>query len=113
MRALLNAPEAIRQPEPAGSLGDRPLILLAHGIPFPPMAAVMEEGWSDSQVRLARLSTDSELIVAHQSGHLIHVDEPELVVEAVRRVHAAVRDGTRLSSACTELPRQVTVGQNT
>src|SRR5689334_24873130 len=26
MRALLNAPEAIRQPEPPGSLGDRPLI---------------------------------------------------------------------------------------
>jgi hypothetical protein len=34
-------------------------------------------------------------------------------VEAVRRVHAAVRDGTRLSGAGTELPRQVTVGQNT
>lgn len=97
LRALLNAPAAIRQAEPPGSLGDRPLIVLTHGIPFPPMAAAMEEGWSDSQQRLAHLSTDSELVVAHKSGHLIHLDEPELVVESVRRVHAAARERTSLA----------------
>ena len=97
MRALLNAPAEIRQPGPPGSLGDRPLLVLAHGIPFPPMAAAMEEGWSDSQQRLAGLSTDSELVIAHKSGHLVHVDEPELVVESVRRVYVAARDRTRLT----------------
>jgi pimeloyl-ACP methyl ester carboxylesterase len=103
MRALLNAPEAVRQPQPPGSLGDRPLMLLAHGIPFPPMAAAMEEGWRDSQYRLMKQSTDSELIVAEKSGHLIYLDQPELIVESVRRVHAAVRDGTRLASVSERL----------
>ncbi len=103
MRALLNAPEAVRQPQPPGSLGDRPLILLAHGIPFPPMAAAMEEGWRDSQYRLMKQSTDSELIVAEKSGHLIYIDEPGLIVESVRRVHAAVRGGARLGSPATRL----------
>jgi len=97
LRALLNAPAEIRMSQPEGSLGDRPLIVLAHGIPFPPMAAAMEEGWSASQQRLARLSSDSELVIAHKSGHLIYLDEPELVVESVRRVHAAARDRTALA----------------
>jgi pimeloyl-ACP methyl ester carboxylesterase len=99
LRALLNAPQTVRQPEPPGSLGDRPLVVLSHGVPFPPMAAVMEAGWTDGQDRLSHLSSDSALIVAEKSGHLIHIDEPELVVESVRRVHAAVRDGTRLANS--------------
>jgi predicted component of type VI protein secretion system len=60
------------------------------------MAAVMEEGWAESQERLAQLSTNSEIVVAEKSSHLIYVDEPQLVVAAVRRVHAAARDGVRL-----------------
>jgi hypothetical protein len=60
------------------------------------MAAVMEEGWAESQQRLALLSTNSEILVAEKSSHLIYLDEPQLVVEAVRRVHAAARDGVRI-----------------
>ena len=97
MRCLMNADASARRPDAPGSLGDRPLVLLRHGIPFPPVAAAMEVGWAESQERLARLSTNSEIIVAEKSSHLIHLDEPELVVEAVRRAHAAARDGLRLS----------------
>lgn len=97
MRCLLNAPQTARTPDEPGSLGDRPLVLLRHGIPFPPMAAVMEEGWAESQQRLARLSRNSEIIVAEKSNHLIHVDEPQLVIEVVRRVHAAARGGVSLA----------------
>jgi pimeloyl-ACP methyl ester carboxylesterase len=99
MQAMLNASEAMRQPDPPGCLGNRPLLLLEHGIPFPPMAAAMEEGWSDSQRRLAHLSTNSELLTAKECGHLIYMDDPDLVVESVRRVHAAARNGTQLKSA--------------
>jgi pimeloyl-ACP methyl ester carboxylesterase len=97
MRCLLNAPQTARTPDAPGSLGDRPLVLLRHGIPFPAMAAVMEEGWAESQQRLARLTTNSEVIVAEKSNHLIHVDEPQLVIDAVRRVHAAALGGVRLA----------------
>jgi pimeloyl-ACP methyl ester carboxylesterase len=98
MRAMWNASEAMRQPDSAGCLGDRPLLLLEHGIPFPPMAAAMEEGWSESQRRLARLSTNSELLTAHKCGHLIYMEDPTLVVESVRRVYEAARNGTRLTN---------------
>lgn len=96
-RSLTNASESVRKLDLPRSLGDRPLALLRHGIPFPPMAAAMEEGWAESQERLAHLSTNSEIIVAEKSSHLIYVDQPELVIEAVRRVHAAARDGLRLT----------------
>jgi pimeloyl-ACP methyl ester carboxylesterase len=98
MRCLLNAPESARTPDAPRSFGDRPLVLLRHGVPFPEMAAVMEEGWAESQQRLAQLSTNSELLVAEKSSHLIYVDEPQLVIEAVRRVHAAARDGVLLAA---------------
>jgi pimeloyl-ACP methyl ester carboxylesterase len=98
MRCLLNASQSARTLAAPQSLGDRPLVLLRHGVPFPAMAAVMEEGWTESQQRLGRLSTNSEILVAGKGGHLIYVDEPQLVIEAVRRVHAAARDGVPLAA---------------
>ena len=97
MRALLNATAAARAPQPAGSLGDRPLIALAHGLPFPAQAVVLEEGWRDGMRAIAAASTDGELIVAARSNHMIYLDEAELVIESIRRVHACARDGTRLT----------------
>ena len=97
MRALLNASEAVRTPLAPGAWGDRPLIALAHGVPFPAQAAVLEDGWQEGMRSLAAVSTDSELIVAAHSNHMIYLDEPELVVESIRRVHAAVRGGTRVT----------------
>jgi pimeloyl-ACP methyl ester carboxylesterase len=92
MHALLTAPESIRRRDPNESLGDRPLILLKHGVPFPPMAAAMEEGWDESVRDLARLSTNSEVIAAEKSGHLIYVDQPDLIVDSVRRVLQKIRE---------------------
>jgi pimeloyl-ACP methyl ester carboxylesterase len=97
MRAMVNATETERAAQAAGELKDRPLIVLAHGIAFPGPAAALEEGWNEGLQRVAQISSDSELIVAARSNHLIHVDEPERVIESIRRVHAAVRDGVRVS----------------
>jgi pimeloyl-ACP methyl ester carboxylesterase len=77
-------------------LGSRPLSVITHGIAFPGPAAAIEATWSENQTRLAALSSNSELIVARRSNHLIHVDEPEVVVEAIRRVYTAARDGLSL-----------------
>ncbi len=99
MLSLLHAPADLRQPQARGAWADRPLLLLTHGIPFPPIAAAMEDGWVDSQHRLLALSSDSELTVASHSGHLIHLDEPAVVIEAVRRVYGAVCAGVRLKEA--------------
>jgi len=50
------------------------------------MAAAMEEGWDASVRDLARLSTRSEVITAEKSSHLIYIDQPDLIVESVRRM---------------------------
>jgi pimeloyl-ACP methyl ester carboxylesterase len=40
--------------------------------------------WVRLQGELAALSTDSRHITASRAGHYIHLDEPELVIEAIR-----------------------------
>jgi hypothetical protein len=37
------------------------------------------------------------LIPAHKSNHMIHLDEPNIVIDAIRRVHDAARNHTRLT----------------
>ena len=80
-----------------GSLGARPLIVIAHSKPYPGPAASLEPGFAEGQRRLAALSSNSQLLVASKSNHMIQAEEPELVVDAIRRVHAAARDGRRLA----------------
>jgi pimeloyl-ACP methyl ester carboxylesterase len=40
--------------------------------------------WAQMQHELAALSSDSEHIRAQEAGHYIHLDEPELVIQAIR-----------------------------
>jgi pimeloyl-ACP methyl ester carboxylesterase len=88
---------AMRNSGLPGSLVARPLVVLTHGQPFPGPFSILEKGWSEGQTRLAALSTNSLLIVAKKSNHMIELDEPELVVEAIRRVHVAVQGRARIA----------------
>ena len=81
----------------AGSLGGLPLAVVTHGKPFPGPFSILEKGWSEGQARLTALSTNSLLIRAHNSNHMIQIDEPGLVVDAVRCVNAAVRNKVQLA----------------
>lgn len=89
-RALLEAKDALAAPGALGSLGARPVSVVTHGIPFPGPAQAAERGWQEGQRKLEALSINSELVVARNSNHMIHLDEPEVVVEAIRRVHSVV-----------------------
>jgi pimeloyl-ACP methyl ester carboxylesterase len=44
------------------------------------------------QQDLAQLVPDARLIIATESGHNIHQDQPQLVIDAIRQVVAAGRD---------------------
>ena len=44
------------------------------------------------QQDLAQLVPDARLITATESGHNIHQDQPQLVIDAIRQVVAAGRD---------------------
>jgi hypothetical protein len=71
---------------------DKPLIVLEHGIPLTfegPMTAHTSElnAAVDSMAKdLASRSTKSQLRIAKNSGHDIMLDEPQIVVQAIRDV---------------------------
>jgi len=79
------------------SLGDMPLIVLSAGnlgsIPSLSDAEnqhLLEE-MQAQQSELAALSSNSKHVIAEQSGHMIQLDQPDLVVEAIREMVDAVR----------------------
>jgi hypothetical protein len=74
-------------------LGDLPLAVLTRGIADEngPDARALEEEHRKDHAVLAALSRKGEQIIAQKSGHHIQLDEPDLVVAAVRRVVAAAR----------------------
>lgn len=47
--------------------------------------------WQELQSDLVALSESGELVVAENSGHHIHIDEPEVVVDVIRKMAAASR----------------------
>jgi pimeloyl-ACP methyl ester carboxylesterase len=74
-----------------------PAVVLAHGSKgfgfgedYPGEA--LEQIWRSAQEKLAALVPGSKFIVATESGHYIQLDQPELVIDAIRDVVEAVRD---------------------
>jgi pimeloyl-ACP methyl ester carboxylesterase len=72
-----------------------PLVVLAHGHPDPdtPFVELEEPFWRQLQRELAHLVPGGRLVVATESGHDIHHEQPELVLDAIRDVVLAVRAG--------------------
>ena len=76
------------------SLGDLPMTIVTHGIPIDGtlLGLTKEQGnqvehiWQSEQKQMLELSTNSQLIVAKNSGHNIMTDEPELVVDLVKKM---------------------------
>ena len=89
---LAASAESDRQVSVSGSLGNIPLTVIRHGIPdlFASMPAELakrcEEIWQELQADLAKLSSDSQMIVAENSGHGIQFDQPGLVVDVIRQM---------------------------
>lgn len=89
--------ESDRQLSATGSLGNIPLTVIRHGIPdlFAGMpveqAKRAEVVWQELQAELARLSSNSQILVAEKSGHGIQIDQPGLVVNAIRQMVQTIR----------------------
>lgn len=89
--ASLKRASWMSQPQALGTLGDLPLVVIDHGRPFPGPFRIVEKYWKEGQKRLAALSSNSVFIVAEKSSHMVHFDEPELVVDAIRPIVTAAR----------------------
>jgi pimeloyl-ACP methyl ester carboxylesterase len=87
-----------RRNETKYPLGDMPLIVLTRGIPGEDERAhqVLLEEHDRLQSELKSLSTNSKQMIAEHSGHFIQIEQPELVVSAVREVVSAARHKSKL-----------------
>ena len=74
-------------------LGDLPLVVLTRGLPEESGAdgAAREEEHRKDHVLLAAFSRNGKLVIAAHSGHHVQIQEPELVVNAIREVVTAAR----------------------
>jgi pimeloyl-ACP methyl ester carboxylesterase len=84
------------------SLGDLPLVVVAAGKRydwspgFPiDVGEKIENDWRELQKDLTKLSPNSSIVIAKNSGHIIPEDQPEIVIDAIRQVVDMVRRQTR------------------
>jgi pimeloyl-ACP methyl ester carboxylesterase len=68
----------------ANVLGDLPLVVVRRGLRTDPVL-------NQREADLASMSTSGKLVVATKSDHQIHLDEPDLVAQAIRDVVEAAR----------------------
>lgn len=88
-RALGNSVQELDEAKP---IGDIPLAVISRGKrewPAGEEGDSKEKSWQEQQMELAQLSHLSHFYIASNSGHHIHIDEPELVA---RVVHDLIRE---------------------
>jgi pimeloyl-ACP methyl ester carboxylesterase len=85
------------------SLGDKPLIVLTAGpLQLEGMGLSqeqmdqMDEAHTRSQAALTQGSQNSEQNIAEDSGHYIHLEQPDLVIDAIHQVVDAARNGSSI-----------------
>ena len=110
-KSMANETEAVASfrshPDLPNSLGDLPLIVLSAGITADEEYAQMGgaksgisrevyakvyEANQEMQKELASLSTQGQQVIATESGHMIHYNQPDLVIDAIRTLVEQVRN---------------------
>ena len=84
-------PVSAAQAAGVSSLGDLPLVVLSadhHAAPY-----------TDWQRDLAQFSSRGRHVVASDSGHWIHLDNPELVTRAIRDVVTTARSAAQMETS--------------
>ncbi len=83
-----------------GNLVDKPLVVITAGKPLgeqaiglsQEMADQMSAAWIELQKDLVLKSTKGEQIIAGESGHMIPHEQPEIIVEAIRKMVAQLNE---------------------
>jgi pimeloyl-ACP methyl ester carboxylesterase len=91
-------PETLEQVRTTSTLGDLPLVILtATGpiwwpdLPAEVDAAQFKQEWLEMQQKLTTLSSHSTQLFADKSSHFMQFDQPQVIVDGVRRVVEATR----------------------
>ena len=96
----LDFASSLAQIDPAHRFGALPLVVIASEKPhaqempeLPQQAALaFDQAWDDMQRNLATLSSRGRHLIATRSGHYIHWEEPDLVVQAIQQVVADIQN---------------------
>ena len=94
-----------------------PLVVLSRGRPVELPADVpagfsdaLEQAWAVGQAELATLAPRGRQIVAPRSSHYVQLEQPALVVRAVRQVVETIRDGVVVDCTGGRVFCQASVG---
>ena len=81
-----------------GTLGATPLLVISRGRPdrdatkYPAgFVESVEQAWQRMQLELARLSSNSQRVIASRSGHVVNRDAPEVIVAGIRQAVMGAR----------------------
>ena len=88
-RELFNFNMSAYQVKELGSLPDIPLVVISHGLhvwPDDPLGQAREREWRAMQLDLVRSVPHGRQVIAAASGHLIQLQQPELVAESIRQL---------------------------
>jgi pimeloyl-ACP methyl ester carboxylesterase len=90
--------DQMRAASKATPLSSIPFIVISKGKPFalPPglpgwLPATLEQAWTRGQNELAQLLPDTPHRIAAKSSHYVQIEEPQLVIDAIRQVVEAAR----------------------
>lgn len=87
---LANIQKGFEEVQSVTSLGSLPLIVLSQGSKESKMSDERRQQWASLQLDLTKLSSNSQRIIAENSGHFVQLDQPELVVSAVQQLLESV-----------------------
>ncbi|NJM88216.1 MAG: alpha/beta hydrolase [Hydrococcus sp. RU_2_2] len=87
---LANIKKSFEELQSVTSLGSLPLIVLSQGSKDSKMSDERFQQWASLQLDLTKLSSNSQRIIAENSGHFVQLDQPELVISAVQRLIKSV-----------------------
>jgi len=76
--------ESLAQADKIKSFGDVPLIVVTGVLD-------QQTGWETMQAELLQLSSNSRQVIAENSGHNIHIDQPEAAISAIVDMVSQVR----------------------
>ena len=97
---ILSFRSALAEPRAPRPLGNLPLLVLSQGKPPEAMeelglsledARARRATWDELQIELAALSTRGERRLALESGHVIQMEQPAIVIDAVSEMVDRVR----------------------